>query len=317
MQLRKFIANLVCVFIPTRKIRHSVRYSLSGQKKRDAAKKELEKQAYLKLKQEWLKHTGGQKLLPARFEKYDLVFGIGSICHVRMYLDIFKLARFTTPLDWTAPLPPQNFSQSFDLYRDTKFKEKIDFVCNNFAGYYEPKDMRLLSDGFNPKQLHHNVANIKTGIFMPHIFPIDISVEQFLPQFCDIMARRAKRLTNAIENSDKILIVWMHRVFDNRDVADKTVPDQDIKNAVEKLNKRFPGKKFDLVFFEHDGYKDKFEYEKQEVAPGAYRILSNHWCTASEYGYKYTFLNLPFYTPSLCVAEALDNISLTGKKIVD
>ncbi len=317
MKLRKFIANLVCVFIPTRKIRHSVRYSLSGQKKRDAAKKELEKQAYLKLKQEWLKHTGGQKLLPARFEKYDLVFGIGANCQVRRYLDIYKLTQFSTPLDWTNGLPPLNYKQSADLYRDTKFKEKINFVCNNFAGYYESQDMRLWADDIVLGQIHHQVVNIKTQITFRHIFPIDISMEQFLPQFCDIMARRAKRLTNAIENSDKILIVWMHRVFDHRDWADKPVPDQDIKNAVKKLNKRFPGKKFDLVFFEHDGYKDKFEYEKQEVAPGAYRILSNHWCTASEYGYKYTFLNLPFYTPSLCIAEALDNISLTGKKVVD
>lgn len=309
MQLRKFIANILCLFIPNKKIRHKLRDSF--------CRPRVSKQKYINIKQQWKQHGNGEKLLPARFEKYDLVFGIGSVCHVRMYLDIFKLVRFSTPLDWTGTLPPSNFSQSFDLYRDTKFKEKIDFVCNNFAGYYEPKDMRLLSDGFNLNQQHHQVVNIKTQITFRHLFPIDISMEQFLPQFCDIMARRTKRLINAIENSDKILIVWMHRVFDHRDVADKPVPDQDIKNAVEKLNKRFPGKKFDLVFFEHDGYKDKFEYEKQEVMPGAYRILSNHWCTASEYGYKYTFLNLPFHTPSLCVAEALDNISLTGKKVVD
>ena len=309
MQLRKFIANMLCLFIPNKKIRHKLRDSF--------CRPRVSKQKYINIKQQWKQHGNGEKLLPARFEKYDLVFGIGATCHVRRYLDIFKLAQFTTPLDWTGSLPPQNFSQSFDLYRDTKFKEKIDFVCNNFAGYYKPQDMRLLCDCFSPDQRHHHVVNIKTQITFRHIFPIDISMEQFFPQFCDIMARRAKRLTNAIENSDKILIVWMHRVFDHRNLADKPVPDQDIKNAVKKLNKRFPGKKFDLVFFEHDGYKDKFEYEKQEVAPGAYRILSNHWCTASEYGYKYTFLNLPFYTPSLCVAEALDNISLTGKKVVN
>ena len=119
MQLRKFIANMLCLFIPNKKIRHKLRDSF--------CRPRVGKQKYIKIKQQWKQHGNGEKLLPARFEKYDLVFGIGATCHVRRYLDIFKLAQFTTPLDWTGSLPPQNFSQSFDLYRDTKFKEKIDW----------------------------------------------------------------------------------------------------------------------------------------------------------------------------------------------
>lgn len=158
MQLRKFIANMLCLFIPNKKIRHKLRDSF--------CRPRVSKQKYINIKQQWKQHGNGEKLLPARFEKYDLVFGIGATCHVRRYLDIFKLVRFTTPLDWTAALPPQNFSQSFDLYRDTKFKEKIDFVCNNFAGYYEPQDMRLLSDHIKPDLQHHHVVNIKHKLLL-------------------------------------------------------------------------------------------------------------------------------------------------------
>lgn len=309
MQLRKFIANILCLFIPNKKIRHKLRDSF--------CRPRVSKQKYINIKQQWKQHGNGEKLLPARFEKYDLVFGIGATCHVRRYLDIFKLARFTTPLDWTAGAWPCNFDKIPGIGRDSRFREKIECLYNDFNGYYNPEDMRIVNLAVAPGIAHQHIVNIKTGIFIPHIFPFDVSMEQYMPTFRETIKRRADRLINAIKQSDKILIVWMNHVFDYRTIHDLPVPDIDIINAVKRLNKKFAGKQIDFVFFEHDGTKDKFEYEKQEVAPGAYRILSNHFFLASEYGYKYKLPSTPFFIPSLCIAEALDNISLTGKKVVD
>ena len=104
---------------------------------------------------------------------------------------------------------------------------------------------------------------------------------------------------------------------------DAPVTDAQITDAIKRLSKKFPGKDIDFVFFENDGYKNRFEFEKCEISvpkiPNcrAYRVKSNHYILEPIYTYKYHFPGGRFGQPSLVISEALDNISLTGKKIVD
>lgn len=315
MKLQKFFVNLLCVFVPVKKWRHSIRRHLFYDK--------FAGQNYVALKQEWLARNGGKKLLPGRFEKYDLVFGIGATCNVKTYLNFFELSKFTTPLDWTAGETVNGFWNQSRIYRDTKFTEKVKALCNDFDGYYNPSDFYLRNKPMKDDIFHHMAENIRTGISFVHSFPVEQSMEQYMPTFIETMKRRSKRLIKAIKNSDKILIVWLHRVLDQIDAMDAPVTDAQITDAIKRLSKKFPGKDIDFVFFENDGYKNRFEFEKCEITvpkiPNcrAYRVKSNHYILEPIYNYKYHFPGGRFGQPSLVISEALDNISLTGKKIVD
>ena len=92
---------------------------------------------------------------------------------------------------------------------------------------------------------------------------------------------------------------------------------KDIISAVEKLSARFPGKKIDIVFFEHDGYKDKYQFDKIKVCATedveAYKLKTNHHLDAPEYRYGNKYNDSFAYFISMGVAEALDNIGLTDK----
>ena len=312
-KIKRFFASIVCVFIPVRRIRHQVT---------DAIMKDHgDKRAYIKIKQEWLARYNGQKLIPGRFEKYDLIFGIGSGCHVRNYLDANHLVRFTTPLDWIGGRIPQGWGTEPGLERDSRFNEKIHFLCNDFDGWANPSDFYTLQQSDVRETLHHYVLNVKTNVRFVHAFPCDTSMELHMPKFIEAMHRRANRLLDAIAKSDKILIVWAHRLFDQRDCMDAIVSDQDIIQATEKLNARFPGKQIDIVFFEHNGYKDKYQFDKTKICTTggveAYRLKTNHHLYGPEYarGDKYSFVynNNVVYYISMGVAEALDNIGLTDK----
>lgn len=308
-KIKRFFASIVCVFIPVRRIRHKVVEAIM--------KERGDKRAYMKMKQEWLAKCNGQKLIPGRFEKYDLIFGIGCSCHVRNYLDANHLVRFATPLDWTGGRIPQGWGTEPGLERDSRFKEKIHFLCNDFDGWANPEDFYTLQSWLARAERHHNVLNVKTNIRFLHSFPSDTSMELYMPTFLETVKRRAKRLLEAIEKSDTILIVWAHRLYEQRDCMDAIVPEKDIISAVEKLSARFPGKKIDIVFFEHDGYKDKYQFDKIKVCATedveAYKLKTNHHLDAPEYRYGNKYNDSFAYFISMGVAEALDNIGLTDK----
>ena len=69
-----------------------------------------------------------------------------------------------------------------------------------------------------------------------------------------------------------------------------------------------------MVFFEHDGTKHEYEFDKIRVCDGAYRIRSNHFLNEPAYSHVVKYAShyegqLVQYTPA--VDEALDNIHLT------
>ena len=146
--MKHFLANIVAMFFISRKTRHKIRNKIMGkntnnneqiisiQNKIDAKQQELDniekKYNYLRLKSEWLTHNQEQLLLPARFTEYDLVFAIGATCHVTTMLDWFGLRKFTTPFDWTGGTEPEYWWSKPDIYRDSRFHEKIHEMCNSF-----------------------------------------------------------------------------------------------------------------------------------------------------------------------------------------
>ena len=296
--MRIFFAKLMTMFLFPRNFRHRVR---------DKIMAAPYKKAYNQIKSQWLAHNDGKLLLPGRFSEYDLVIGIGSTCLVTDMLKSFNLRRFTTPFDWTAGMEPINWLSQPGIYRDTRFREKIQAICDNFKDWTNPKYFKYVST-FN-KDKHHNIVNVKTHIRYLHEFPADQDILQYFPQFVTKTSRRIQNLYNALNNSKTVLIVWLSRTGDQCGLLEKNVSYQDIKWAVNKMQKQYPAKQFDFVFFEHDGTKNRFEYEKINVTENAFKIKSNHFL--NDFGYN--FINiLPDWRPHIhVISEMLDNIKLS------
>ena len=273
--------------------------------------KNLEQQNYQNLKSEWLSHNNGQILLPGRFIEYDLILGIGSTCNVTEMLRYFGHRRFSSPFDWTAGMEPSNWYSQPNIHRDTRFHEKIQAICDNFKDWTKPEYFKYVNAWEAPNTPHHHVVNTKTRIRYIHEFPTDQGILQYFPEFIEKTNRRIDNLFKAIQASQKILIVWMTRVGDQRSILEKNVPDVDIKWAIKQTQKLYPHKIFDFIFFEPDETKKRFEYDKIEVAPGAYRIKSNHFLLNPEYNF---IAQSTESRPHIhVISEMLDNIHLSEK----
>lgn len=349
--MRKFIAHFISGFVPYRHARRSVRHFIMNYGKwttesdvqkminecvsklpkpasvaavpvapapdmaaKDAKIELMEK--YIAIKRRWLDICHGAPLLPADTNAYDLVFAIGATCHMATKLSAHKLRKFSNPFDGTGGMQSGEFWSMPDVWRDSRFKEKIDSLCDGFKNYFNKKDLKFVSQWIDPNRdiPHRHVVNIRTHIRFLHLISTNVSPELQMPDIQARMQRRGKNLIDSIEKSKKILICWTHQIGDQRAQLDATVPDKDIIDAIKKLKKKWPDKQFDMVFFEHDGIKHEYEFDKIRVCDGAYRIRSNHFLNEPAYKYKakyndaWTEKSL-MYTP--VIDEALDNIHLT------
>ncbi len=307
----KIFANCVAAFIPDRKMRGRVRRAIKYNRF-------AEMRALKRVKQHW--RDNGDNLTPARYDEYDLIFGIGTTCHIASILDFHNLRRFSTPFDGTGGTEPDGWGQKPNVWRNCRFNEKIDALCNEFRDYFNPSDLQIIGAPSCPLP-HLYVINMRTNIRFLHFADSNISMELQMPDLQRRMSRRAQNLISAINKSNKILICWSHRTGAQRVMLDATVSDADIKNAVKKLHNKWPDKTFDLVFFEHDGNLDAYQVNKICVCDGAYRIQSNHFCNEPSYYYtlnrhhdiseRIRINNSCGFT--LAIEEALGNIHLSGR----
>ncbi len=328
--MKHFFANLAAMFFISKKLRRRVRAAIMESKKmpqnpqlqilsnldQQIAEKQQalntieQKYNYLRLKSEWLLNNNDILPVPARFIEYDLIFTVGATCYGTTILDYFNLRRFSSPFEYTAGMQPDNWETRPNIYRNTRFREKIHALCDNFKDWLNPEDFQCVSRWIGPDIQHHHIVNTKTKIRYVHEFPVNKDITEYMPDFIEKTNRRIKNLYSAIDKSQKILILWMANVWQQKTVLEQSVPDKDIKWAVSKLQSLYPNKYFDFVFFEQDGTKKRFEYEKTEVAPGAFRVKSNHFLIDLEYNFAHP-VEHPEHEHTHVISEMLDNIHLS------
>ncbi|MBR0212346.1 MAG: hypothetical protein IJQ55_01950 [Alphaproteobacteria bacterium] len=341
--MKHFFANFIAMFFISKKLRRRIRTKIMGEKpiiqpvknddnnalndaltikqnqlsqteqqineKLQALDNLENKYNYKYLKSEWLMHNNGKLLLPGRFKEYDLIFSIGSSCHPTTMLMFFELRRFSTPFDWTGGEMPENWYQQPDIHRDTRFREKISAICNNFQDWLTPEYFKYVCSSRKLEALHHHVVNTKTHIRYAHEFPANQDIMQHMPEFVEKTQRRIKNLYAAIDKSKHILVIWMASIWDQRTILEQPVSDKDIKWAVKQMQKMYPNKEFDFVFFEPDGNQGKFEYERIMITSNACRIRSNHFFINNEYNFVHpAHENQPHIH---VISEMLDNIHLS------
>lgn len=215
------------------------------------------------------------------------------------------LSIHTTPIDWTSGDVPADWLTGRNSYRDSMFTEKINAIVNDFEHFFDFQDF-VIRTSQTIAQPHQDLINTNNGIRFAHVFPTNQSWELYFPTAQKIIQRRATRMLEYMNNAKKILVVWASRISGSRNMFFTPITDQEIKDAVKKMSKKFPNADIDFVFFEHDGTKQQFEYDKREICTGAYRIFSNHFILTDDYVYAHPSSKncIPFV-----MCEMLDNIS--------
>ncbi len=297
-KLTHFLANIVAMFVPGQKNREKIRNLVYRKEHR-------ERVAYEQIKQHW--RNIGDNLMPARFDKYDVIFGISSTCAAAWLLKYFGLRDFANPFDWTVgETPPDYFNTN--VLRDSRFMEKINAISTEFQDWFEYDDFCPANAHYPEK--HQEILNKKHKIKYLHLFPQDQSWQMYFPTARETIMRRGARLIDAISKSKRVLIVWETSIFSHKNLPDAPVSDDEIKRALKILQRKFPHQQFDLVFFEHDGTLGQDAFKKIAVCDGAYRIISNHFITTFAYDYvrqdeKKSRLDVP-----TVIGEMMDNLRL-------
>ena len=318
-KIKKFFINFVAGFVPSRAMRGRIRKMLTkgdvvpppSPLVHGAGSDKLAN--YRAVKQKWNDVLGGQRLLPARFEEYDFIFVIGVSCLMTDVLDFFKLRVCSSPFEWTVGIEPDGYcsQENPGVGEDTRFVEKIDAIVTKFKNFYRPQDFVIENSTIKEGQAHQRVINVYTKIRFLHLFPCDKSIENAMPEVQELMDRRSKRFLEYMDKSDKILICWGERMGEQRNCVCQHLTDAQILDAIDKLKRIYPDKQIDFVFFEHDGVKHEYEFDKIQVADSAYRIRSNHYIL--EWAYSDKHPHRKDRPPILVMSEAMDNIRLSSR----
>ena len=165
-------------------------------------------------------------------KKFDLIISLGEDCACTSYLRRFNLQYNSYPFDWLT---------------GAEFSKRIDLLCNNFERFLNIEDLK------NITKKNTNLCDNRTDSYQNnytnfnfyHDFLKEIPFETMFNKVKEKYERRINRMYSHIETSENILFVWWSR--------DKHLENDNLKNAYEKLSKKFKNKSIYLLIIE---YKD-------------------------------------------------------------
>lgn len=127
---------------------------------------------------------------------FDFVVSLGYDCGCTSYLRRCYL---------------QNNSYPFDWLTGANVITRAELIANNFENFLNLEDFEEIKKvTYNHNETIFDLyKNKRTNLFHYHDFPIGIPIEKSLPEIKEKYERRIKRLYEKIENSQKILFVWL------------------------------------------------------------------------------------------------------------
>ena len=105
-------------------------------------------------------------LIMVKTNKYDVVFSLGEACLCATILKNLGLRHFSSPFDW--------------LY-GSDFQRRVDLLCNDFIGFLNKEDLKLIGKRENPEpcDVYYNQS---TDITLNHDFPINGNLDVSFPK---------------------------------------------------------------------------------------------------------------------------------------
>lgn len=161
-----------------------------------------------------------------KFQKYDLIFGIGYNCNNSLGLRKCNLQIASYPFDW------------LDC---SDFETNLNFILNDFKNFLNKDDLEKLPDLGN--EINDRYRNNYSKLQFVHDFPVG---EDFDVQYLKVKEKydkRISRLQNKIQNSKRVLIVYFSYVPVNIETLREKC-----KDFNGKLKVRFPNTEISYLY---------------------------------------------------------------------
>lgn len=159
----------------------------------------------------------------------------------------------------------QFFSYPFDWLFGSDFMGRVDILCNNFENFINKEDLEFsYIEERTACNAYRNKAN---NITFNHDFKQDISFDEMYIKVKEKYDRRIKRLFSQIENSKRILIVFL-QIPNN----DKELDENSLKNIYEKFAQKFPKTEIDILYLYNDNGNHYEKFEPVMIGDNIYKI---------------------------------------------
>lgn len=178
-------------------------------------------------------------------KKYDFIVGFGEDCACSMYLRKNNLQFKSYPFDWLT-------NASFDV--------RLNLIINDFKNFLNIEDIKFLpktDDVYDDVDCDY-YENLRNGFYYFHEFPLGCKPENVIEEIKEKYNRRIKRFYKKIEESEKMLFVWLSHL--------KDTPDDLIIGLANDINRKF-GKEIDFLIIENDISKKDDELEITQLSP--------------------------------------------------
>ena len=215
---------------------------------------------------------------------YDIIISLGQYCITSTALRRLHLQEESSVFDWSAGILESACGKG-------GLSGKVDLICNNFQDFFNFEDFE--NRGPNQENDTYNlwIVNKKTGLQYKHDFPAADGFENKFLEVKQKYERRIKRLYDAIENSTKILFLFMAR--------DGGFSDAYLLEQQTKVAKKFSDKQIDFLYLIHDDSCGVTDYTTKQLSAHVTRIDCN-FCHATVKEYPESWNgNTALYYPIL------------------
>ncbi len=167
---------------------------------------------------------------------FDLVVSLGAACSCTDTLRMSGLQRFSYPFDW--------------LF-GSDFEGRVNLVCNDFNHFIEKDD--LIVEGTRQSPMPCTIyRNTKNGLVFNHDFPLNSSLDDAYVSVSEQYRRRIFRLLSQIEQSERVLFVYIETPNCN----DKLENNDIILKAQKKLSEKFQGTEIYILYISNKERKN-------------------------------------------------------------
>ncbi len=191
---------------------------------------------------------------------YDVAISLGQYCITSTALRRCKLQDISMVFDWSGGVIPEKCGRG-------GLEGKVDLILNNFEHFFEYEDLQ--NRGNNKEDDFKNlwIVNKRTGLQYRHDFHSSKTIEDSYLEVKNKYDRRAKRLLEVINNSHRILFVYMSREgnFENEFLILQQ----------EKLQKKYPDKIIDFLYVMNNSNYKIDKYDMYQITPQVIRIDCN------------------------------------------
>lgn len=172
--------------------------------------------------------------------KYDLIFSIGQACSCTEVLRKAHLQFYSYPFDW--------------LF-GSNFIDRIKMLSNNMKNFIDKDDLEYSYEEISIScNAYHNK---RTDITFNHDFKKNLSFNEAYKEVSEKYKRRINRLYKQIEQSEKILAVYLQRPNEN-----SVINENELIDGLNILEEKFGKNKVFLLYLYCD---PNFNFKNKQI----------------------------------------------------